>query len=421
MSRQTPPRWLKTAGVLLLVLLFAYLVVYPSWQVYGRASQPQAQIQALEEMSLSELILLRAMEACAAIWMFALGASIGSFLNVVVYRLPRGRSLMWERSQCPSCQYFIAGKDNLPILGWLMLNGSCRNCGSPISARYPLIETVTACLFLLFYFVELLSGGGNLPVRSPNTYAGVVWIVFYTKWDLVRLFLYHCFLLSTLLAWAMIAFDGQKVPWRSWLTAWLMAILAACLWPDLQLLRESWAFLIPTASAWLQGGGTSLLGALLGGLLAGAFAGLSRVLKTSSVDESRELIGPLALTGAVLGPQGVLSAAGLMFVVHFLRAVSCCMFGCCTKWPLSGDLLVAVIGQHLVWRWLIETGVPWWPGPNSGPAHLLSVTACVLLLASLPRKARPQPPSAPLILVPLETSSRKAVPPPETRPEISDT
>ncbi len=77
----------------------------------------------------------------------ALGAIIGSFLNVVIYRLPRGESLSHPRSRCPGCGAPIAPYDNVPILSWLVLRGRCRRCGEPISPRYPAIELLTAASF----------------------------------------------------------------------------------------------------------------------------------------------------------------------------------------------------------------------------------------------------------------------------------
>jgi len=383
LSKQTHHRRLKFVGLFVLTLFVVYLVIYPSLQIYWHHNKPVSHIQELEEMSLSELMLLRSMEACTALWMFALGASIGSFMNVVVYRLPRGRSLLWQRSQCPHCQYYIAGKDNLPILGWLLLNGSCRNCGSPISARYPIVETATACLFLLFYFVELLSGGVNLPVRHPNSYAGVVWILFYTKWDLVRLYFYHCFLFSTLLAWALIHFDGHKIPLRSLLTAGLAAVVAACEWPDLQLLRESSTTLIPLTAEWQQAGLASASGAMSGVVLSLLLGLIHRLTKGIRAQEAFGLIGPLALTGAVLGVQGMLSATVLMLVLNLLRQGMTRVCRCGLDWPLSGDLLLAVVGQHLVWSWLVKKGEPWWPGPTTSLTQLAFVAAGILMLAAL--------------------------------------
>ena len=75
-----------------------------------------------------------------------LGAIIGSFLNVVAYRLPRRESLVRPGSHCPGCGAAIKPYDNIPVLGWLMLRGHCRNCGARISPRYPLVEGGCAVL-----------------------------------------------------------------------------------------------------------------------------------------------------------------------------------------------------------------------------------------------------------------------------------
>jgi leader peptidase (prepilin peptidase)/N-methyltransferase len=75
------------------------------------------------------------------------GSAVGSFLNVCIYRLPRGESLIRPPSSCPACGRRIAWHDNVPILGWLLLAGRCRRCGAPISPQYPLIEALVAALW----------------------------------------------------------------------------------------------------------------------------------------------------------------------------------------------------------------------------------------------------------------------------------
>jgi leader peptidase (prepilin peptidase)/N-methyltransferase len=76
------------------------------------------------------------------------GLIIGSFLNVVIWRLPRGESLARPKSCCPECGEPIKPYDNIPVLSWLLLRGRCRNCGAAISKRYPLVEALTGALFL---------------------------------------------------------------------------------------------------------------------------------------------------------------------------------------------------------------------------------------------------------------------------------
>jgi leader peptidase (prepilin peptidase) / N-methyltransferase len=87
------------------------------------------------------------MTAVLAAFCALLGLVVGSFLNVVIYRVPRGRSIVAPRSACPACATPIANRDNVPLVSWLVLRGRCRTCGEPISPRYPIVELTTAALF----------------------------------------------------------------------------------------------------------------------------------------------------------------------------------------------------------------------------------------------------------------------------------
>jgi leader peptidase (prepilin peptidase)/N-methyltransferase len=91
------------------------------------------------------------LDAVEAVWVALLGAVVGSFLNVVIYRLPRRSFLADKRSRCPACLEPIAWFDNLPVVSWLVLWGRCRSCAGRISARYPLVELLTAILFWLVF------------------------------------------------------------------------------------------------------------------------------------------------------------------------------------------------------------------------------------------------------------------------------
>jgi leader peptidase (prepilin peptidase)/N-methyltransferase len=82
-----------------------------------------------------------------------LGATFGSFFNVVAHRMPRGESLSKPRSRCPGCGTQIRAVDNVPVLSWLLLRGRCRGCAEPISPRYPLVEAGTAALCALVVLV----------------------------------------------------------------------------------------------------------------------------------------------------------------------------------------------------------------------------------------------------------------------------
>lgn len=80
------------------------------------------------------------------------GLLIGSFLNVVIWRVPRGESFVSPPSACPACRARIKPQDNVPVVSWLLLRGRCRSCGEPISRRYPLVEAATAVVFALTFW-----------------------------------------------------------------------------------------------------------------------------------------------------------------------------------------------------------------------------------------------------------------------------
>lgn len=94
---------------------------------------------------------------------FCFGAALGSFLNVVIYRLPRGKSLIWPPSHCPQCHHELSlTRDNVPIIGWFMVRGKCRYCGAAVSFRYPLVEFLTACFVLASYWYLVWYQGRSL-------------------------------------------------------------------------------------------------------------------------------------------------------------------------------------------------------------------------------------------------------------------
>ncbi len=86
------------------------------------------------------------MEIALHLYVFFVGAVVGSFLNVVIARVPKGESIVHPRSRCPRCRLAIAWYDNVPVLSWLVLRGKCRSCGLPISPRYPLVELLVGVL-----------------------------------------------------------------------------------------------------------------------------------------------------------------------------------------------------------------------------------------------------------------------------------
>jgi len=132
-----------------------------------------------------------------------IGLIIGSFLTSLTYRLPRNISIASGRSLCPKCGKKISWRDNIPVFSYIILSGKCRNCGKKISPRYPLIELITALLFILIYFYSTIYCSNNL--NGVNFCHWSSWLGF---WSLPYLFL----LTSILVSIFIIDFEHQFIP-----------------------------------------------------------------------------------------------------------------------------------------------------------------------------------------------------------------
>jgi len=148
----------------------------------------------------------------AALWLGFIGACIGSFLNVVAYRMPLGMSIIWKPSHCPKCNHAIRPYDNVPIFGWLWLKGHCRDCGEPISPRYAIVEFVMGFAFFVLAYAELFSGGANLPGGPITEFTGAVNNFLVPNWALIGVYAYHGVLLSLLMIVLLCNRDDEVVP-----------------------------------------------------------------------------------------------------------------------------------------------------------------------------------------------------------------
>jgi leader peptidase (prepilin peptidase)/N-methyltransferase len=233
------------------------------------------------------------------IWILVVGAIFGSFFNVVIYRLPLGLNLAHPPSRCPACEHPIRWRDNLPVLGWVLLRGRCRDCKSPISARYPLVEAVTGLLFAGLAWLEVLGPESSLPHR-PDPFAAVVAL----EWGVYG---YHLWLACTLLIATLIEYDGHRVPPRLLLLAFVVGLGFPLIWPGL---RPEPLFLVQDRAAWVVGLTEGLAG-LAAGVLLGCLAWPSTALAGHRHNGGRDpaagfrAMAELALVGTFLGWQAV--------------------------------------------------------------------------------------------------------------------
>lgn len=244
---------------------------------------------------------------------FVLGAAVGSFLNVVVYRLPEGLSLLYPPSRCPRCETRLKPYDNVPVFGWLWLKGKCRSCRLPIAARYPMVEFATGCLFVsvfLFY---------GATWQTPGHWIFVCWLLALALIDLDTMTLPNSLTASGLvLGWG---YQG----WISYLHSPVVQSVASCvLWTVIASVAALWLFdLVGVAGSRAfgkaaMGGGDGKLAAMMAAWL--GFPGL--LLATFLAALMGAFIGGGALAIGALGtkqhiPFGPYLALGAVLTMFY--------------------------------------------------------------------------------------------------------
>jgi leader peptidase (prepilin peptidase)/N-methyltransferase len=171
----------------------------------------------------------------------AFGTIIGSFLNVVIYRVPLGRSIVAPPSACGTCGHEVRGYDNIPLVSWLVLRGKCRDCAAPISVRYPLVELAGAVFFGVVawrFLPEVLASVGGLALT-----AGIIQLVAYLYFAAISL------------ALALIDLDTRRLPDVIVLPSYLVGI---ALLGVAAVLSGSWAELLTAGIGMLGLGGLYL-------------------------------------------------------------------------------------------------------------------------------------------------------------------
>lgn len=239
--------------------------------------------------------------AAAAAGLF--GLLIGSFLNVVVHRVPEGRSVADGRSACPACGGAIRARDNIPVLSWVMLHGRCRDCAAPISMRYPLVELSCAVLFAAL--VVRIGVDPVLPALLALGAAGIALALI--DLDVGRLpFVITVPMLAVVSG--LLVVDGLADGWSPAATAAVsMAVwfgIYGGLWfgtagRGMGLGDVVLAPSLGLALGWL-GWGPSLVG-LLAGFGTGAVVGVALILAGRAKRRTALPFGPFMLTGAAVG------------------------------------------------------------------------------------------------------------------------
>ncbi len=252
----------------------------------------------------------------AAIILF--GLAVGSFLNVVIWRLPRGKSIVSPASRCPSCNTPIKPWDNIPVISYVLLRGKCRYCGARISPRYPLVELSNAILWTLVYW--RFGMGWHLPV----------YLVF----------------VSALIAITFIDLDFQIIPDSITLPGIPLGLLAG-------------VFLLPDPMARMMSLGwkASLIGMVVG---FGLYYGVAVMSRGGMGGGDIKL---MSMVGGVMGWKSVLLATFFGSLAGSVLGLFLMLFrgkGRKTKVPFGpflalGTVLTLFFGQEVLW-WYLNVG-----------------------------------------------------------------
>jgi leader peptidase (prepilin peptidase)/N-methyltransferase len=242
---------------------------------------------------------------------FAWGATLGSFVNVVAHRVPRRLSVVGGASRCPACETPILPRDNVPVVGWILLGGRCRSCAAAISPRYPLVEAGCGAIACAVAAVEVLGGGGSLPWLASTSWPGIDRLLMLGDFRVAGSWALHTGIAILIVAWSLLAAPpasyhvSARTTWAA--VAVVVAVVVAL--PDLGppgIVADGsrWPA-TPRPAAWTA----AITGATLGWIL-GSF-----MRRTNDS-------GSLAVLGAALGWQTLTVVVTLTTLLRGMATVS---------------------------------------------------------------------------------------------------
>ncbi len=323
--------------------------------------------------SVLDLIASRGAQVFVVTWFVWVGTSIGSFLNVVAWRMPRGDSIN-GRSICPRCGVQLRARDNFPVFAWLALGGRCRSCHLPISVRYPIVEAAVGLSVTIVAAGEFFQA--VLPFADSLTRRPIFWD-FRFNLPVTATLLFHVVALS--LSWAMglIRMDGNRLPTQLLVFAGAGVLAPALVYPTLTVVP--WQMNVP--QTWRPDG--DYLGAILRVITALAAAiFLARGLAKSLCPTADPKVDPLGKGTVKLIDLIAILTVPILIVgwqvsvaIVVLAALNAVIL---RNWLPDRDALghlaismpVALTIQIVIWRWSHEFAL--WPSEKASPWVILA-------------------------------------------------
>ena len=323
-------------------------------------------------------------------FVFIIGAVIGSFLNVCVYRIPPHVRLidqlraLWDRpSQCPRCKTNIRWFDNIPIFGWIKLRGRCRDCKMWISPRYPIVEFVNGCLFVLVFIFEVpvefratLADSSIYSDMGPQQYPGLGWLS-PEQFVLLR-YAYHMVMIEALLVATLIDYDLRIIPDAVTLPPMIFAIMVSTIFGTMhivpiwvqqlgpfQILLPDWMSFLTTGEPvppWidryphLHGFESSVVGAVIGGGIVWVVRGIgSFFLREEAMGEGDGFL--MAMVGAFLGWQATAIAFFIAPIFALMAVALTAVFVRDRAIPYGPYLSLGTLITILYWQQVAPYGM----------------------------------------------------------------
>ncbi len=352
---------------MLALLVFLLLFVLPALSntLLEAGYMPSWLLNAMGSFTAVQTWIMRAFVVG---WIFFFGSCFASFLNVVAWRVPRGRGINGS-SHCPHCDVQLSMKDNIPVLGWLRTRGRCRTCKTPITVRYLIVEVALGLVTLGLVALGVFWGGINLPagIGHDVRFAMLENLVVHPDYSLIGITGFHLILVFGLFTASVVRSERLAVPVSIVAVVGMFGVCFSAAWPRslaVDYLGGTVELMRFTQNWWLT------LGL---GILAGSIAGfaLDRVawfngpyLSVDTVDNLVDKKGQeslkrgvwsisdgvasLPLVGLFLGWQAIVSVTVLLVLMLPFRM----LVGCRVCVSLQAQVFIATLIQLSCWRFL---------------------------------------------------------------------